>query len=365
MSLKDYELIFITREPPTLPGARYRAYNPAKILRERGYKATVISYALDLGAYSGMLEQYLSILDKIKYNIKAYLKLKLCSNPIFLIQRFNYHSFAPLLLSFKNRSNFIYDIDDWEFRDNLKYYKGIIPRSKAEFVFRKTAKKALLCLSGSHYLKEYLSTVAPKSFYLAPGIDTEHFKPAKEKRNLDITLAWVGTMFREEDYLNLKYLFEIAKDMPHLRFEIVGDGHYKDAIITESKNIGLENVVFKGWIDSSLISKYLDNISLGLFPLKAKNRFTEAKFPVKVLEFMSKGIPTVATSFGEVKHIIEDGKSGLLAKNSSDFKSKIELALKDHELYFKISNLARERAVYEYSDKVQAQRLISIIEGAL
>ncbi|MDP8216563.1 MAG: glycosyltransferase family 4 protein [Candidatus Kaelpia imicola] len=365
MSLKDYELVFITREPPELSGAKYRAYNFTKILKESGYRAEVISYSADLGAYSGILEQYLSIADKIGYNLKAYLKFRQYKNPVFIIQRFNYHSLAPLLFCLKNRIKFVYDIDDWEFRENIDYFKGLFPRSKAEFLFRKTAKRAALCISGSHYLQNYIITITPKSYYLAPGIDTELFKPEMEKAALAKTLAWVGTMFREEDYINLKYLFKIMKNLPHLTLEVVGDGHYKNKIAAESKRLELKNIVFRGWMESSRIPEYLENISLGLFPLKVKNRFTEAKFPVKVLEFMSKGIPTVATSFGEVKNIIKDGENGLLAEDENDFKDKIEMVLEDSRLYSRISKSARESVIANYSDRRQTQKLISILDREL
>ena len=365
MNLKDYELVFITREPPSLPGARYRAYNCVNTLKAYGYKADVISYALDFGAYSAILEQYLSKIDKLSYNFKAYLKMKQYKNPIFIIQRFNYHSLAPLLFCLKNRVKFIYDIDDWEFRENIEYFKGLFPRSKAEFIFRKTAKKAALCLSGSHYLQEYITSITSKSYYLPPGIDAEIFKPEKEKTNSIKTLAWLGTMFREEDYLNLKYLFKIMEELPHLRLEIVGDGHYKDAIVAASKSMGLKNIIFKGWIEGASIPKYLESVGLGVFPIKVRNRFTEAKFPVKILEFMSKGIPTVATCFGEVKNIIEDKKSGFLAKDSSDFKRTVEMILEDNYLYSKVSRMARERVKSSFSSSVQAQRFITILEREL
>ncbi|MDP8253471.1 MAG: glycosyltransferase family 4 protein [Candidatus Kaelpia aquatica] len=365
MSLKDYELVFITRESPNLPGAKYRAYNFTKILKENGYRADVLSYAADLGAYSGILEQYLSIIDKISYNLKAYLRFKQYRCPLFVIQRFNYHSLAPLLFCLKNRIKFIYDIDDWEFRENIDYFKGIFPRSKAEFLFRKTARKAALCISGSHYLQDYITTITPKSYYLAPGIDIELFKPTTEKTALSKTLAWVGTMFREEDYINLKYLFKIMKDLPDLTLEVVGDGHYKSRITAESKRLELRNIIYRGWIEGSMIPKYLENISLGLFPLKVKSRFTEAKFPVKIIEFMSKGIPVIATSFGEVKSIIKDGENGLLAKDENDFKYKIEMILEDSELYSRISRSARESVVLNYSDRRQTQKLISILDREL
>ncbi|HEO63978.1 MAG TPA: hypothetical protein ENN78_01770, partial [Candidatus Omnitrophica bacterium] len=131
MNLKKYEIVYVTRESSNLAGARYRAYNFCKKLKELNYNCRVISYAEDLGALSGNLEQFLRLSSKINYNIKAYKAFSKLRNPFFIIQRFNYHSLAVLLFCMKHGIKYAYDLDDWEFRENIDYILSVLPRSKA------------------------------------------------------------------------------------------------------------------------------------------------------------------------------------------------------------------------------------------
>ncbi|MDP8233217.1 MAG: glycosyltransferase [Candidatus Saelkia tenebricola] len=363
MNLKNYEIIFITRESKVLPGARYRAYNFSNCLQKQGYTSCVLSFSENLGALSGNLESFLTIADKIKYNKKAYTYLKQFKNPLLIIQRLNYHSFGPLFYAFKNKIKYIYDIDDWEFRENITPILGFLPKSKAEFIFKITAKKALFNLAGSNFLYNYIKNITPRVFYLAPGIEIEHFKIKQNHMNKKITiLAWIGTMFRHEDFINLQWILEIVKDIPNIQLEIIGDGIWKSNIQDEAKKEGIKNVTFKGWITPSDIPRYLDNVDIGIFPIAIENKFTEAKFPVKILEFMAKGIPVIATSFGETQNIINDGVDGLLAKNKEEFKGSILKLAGNSSLRKKIGANAREKIENNYTVENQTQKLISILK---
>jgi hypothetical protein len=215
MNLKKYEIVFVTREGKNLPGARYRAYNWVKELNRLGYKSFVLSYHDTLGAFDGKLERFLSLGDKISYNKKAYNFIKRnFNNPLLIIQRFNYHSIAPLLFAFYHRLPFVLDLDDWEFKENLIYYSKWLSNSKGETVLRIIARKALVCLAGSSYLYDYLKKITPNAFYLPPAVDLERFsKKVIYNPNGLVHLAWVGTLFRKEDVGNLKFLFEVLNEI--------------------------------------------------------------------------------------------------------------------------------------------------------
>jgi len=365
MNLKNYEIVFITRENKSLPGARYRAYNFSNCLKKEGYASFVLSYPEELGALSGNLEGYITLRDKLRYNKKAYQYLKRFKNPLLVIQRFNYHAFGPLLYAFKHKIQYIYDIDDWEFREDISSILGFLPRSKAEFIFRMTVKKSLFCLTGSNFLHNYLKNITSRTFYLAPGINTELFKIKQNYSNKEtITLAWVGTMFRYEDFVNLQSVLKIFKTNPNLKLEIAGAGAWKLKLEEEVNKQRIRNIEFKGWIAPDEIPDYLENADIGIFPVAVENRFTEAKFPVKILEFMAKGIPVVATRFGEAKRIIENGKDGILVDNEEDFLKAILKLSENPSLREEIGIQARGKIENNYKIEQQTRKLVSIFENA-
>ncbi len=370
MNLKNYEIVFITRESLKLPGARYRAYNIAQALERIGYKASVFSYSDDLGAFSGKLEKYLTLRKKIAYNKAAVNYLKNFQNPLFIIQRFNYHSIGPLLYALKNNINYIFDIDDWEFREDTGTLFGFWPKSKAEFVFKFFLKRAKLALTGSRFLFDYIKSINPRTFYFPPAISIEKFTlkntPYEKKDN--ITLSWMGTMFREEDFLNLKFAFEVLKDIQknniQISLEIAGNGPWKNAAENEAEKSMLKNVMFKSWIPYEIIPEYLEDIDIGIFPIGIHNKFIQAKFPVKVLEFMAKGIPVIASEFGEVKEIISNQTNGLLAKDKDSFIQSLIKLSKDSSLRKHIGLNARKFIAAEFTLQKRALEFISIINNA-
>ncbi|MGE4357981.1 MAG: hypothetical protein AB7E08_05470, partial [Candidatus Omnitrophota bacterium] len=157
------KIIFITREDYNLAGARIRCYNFSKELRKYGLETEVLSFADNLGAKSGKEEFKLRIRDKLKYNFEAFKRLKREKDAIFFLNRFHYHSFAPWVLHLLNGNKLIFDLDDWEIREDPRYYFGFFPSSKAEFLTRKLTKSASLCIGASRFLVGYLSQFNKKT----------------------------------------------------------------------------------------------------------------------------------------------------------------------------------------------------------
>ena len=96
------KVIFVTREDSQMPAVRVRCHNFARHLQKAGIDAEVFSYADQLKAKSGKEEKSMSWAEKIFYNYKAYRKLS-SKKAVLIMQRFNYHSFAPLFLKLFNK----------------------------------------------------------------------------------------------------------------------------------------------------------------------------------------------------------------------------------------------------------------------
>jgi glycosyltransferase involved in cell wall biosynthesis len=365
MNLEENELVFVTRERKDLPGARYRAYNFSKYLNSQGIRACVFSYADNLGALSGELEKFLTLKDKVALNIRAFKFFTRLHSPIFIIQRFNYHSLAPYLYSRIKRNDFVFDLDDWEFREDISYFLGIFPKSKAEFLARIIAGDARICIAGSRFLENYLKKINSKTHYLPPGIDLELFSPPGNKNRDGVNIAWVGTMFREEDFHNLSFLFKIVSKMDcEFHLKIIGSGIYINEVKEEANKMAVKNISFTGWVKPESIPKLLNDIHIGVYPVAIRNKFMEAKFPIKVLEFMAKAIPVVATNFGEVTYIIESGGNGFLVDDGEGFREALYTLTTDSTLRERMGAEAREKITREYNLNCQGERLLNILKDA-
>lgn len=134
-----------------------------------------------------------------------------------------------------------------------------------------------------------------------------------------------------KDIVDFVRLF--SKKYPGGILFVVGEGYGKEReeVTVELKRAGLlDFVFFTGWVESEKLKDYLSIGEVAIFPL-ADTAFNKAKCSAKLIELMAMGIPIVANPVGEVITYIQDGKSGLLAKDTIEMVEKVIGLLQDRE----------------------------------
>ena len=360
------KVIFITREGFNLPGARVRCYNFARELAKYGIETQVISFADTFGAKDGKEESGLRMGDKLRYNWLAFDKLKAEKDAFLYIQRFNYHSFAPYLAHLFNKNKIILDLDDWEMRENPKYYFGIFPSSKAHYLTKKIAQKSIFCVAASRLLQEFLSQFSKRVYYIPSGVDTDLFRPSGNGRDdKKVIFSWIGTLHKKEYIENIALALDcfcrLRRKYAYIYFEIVGDGTHGNSLSGVMKRCNDPNISIKGWIAPSAAKDYLDTIDIGLFPVARKIKFNLAKSPTKLFEYMAKALPTVSSKIGEADHIIRDGEDGYLAGTKEEFIKKMQILIEDRNLRQRMGQSARRSVEGKYSLNLLGKRLYEIL----
>jgi glycosyltransferase involved in cell wall biosynthesis len=361
------KVIFITREGYDLSGARVRCYNFAKELSRYGIDTEVLSFADNLGAKDGQEESQMSLRDKVRFNYRAFKELAREKDAVFYIQRFNYHSFGPYLVHLFKGNRIIFDLDDWEMREDTKYYLGFYPSSKAHYLTWKIAKKSIFCIAASRFLEEFLSEFNQKVYYIPSGVDTELFKPSLNGLNKDkIVFSWIGTFHKKEYIENIECALNcfsiLRKRYDHIYFEIVGNGIYKDNLKKILNQFKDQNISLKTWISPDRIPEYLATVHIGLFPVRDDTKFNKAKSPTKLFEYMAMAKPTVSSGIGEPVHIIQDGENGFLAETKEEFIEKMRELIEDLNLRKQMGEKALETIENNYSLKVLGKQLYSILK---
>ena len=137
-----------------------------------------------------------------------------------------------------------------------------------------------------------------------------------------VVVAFVGTFSAA---FNLKTVIDVAQNLSaardsRIKFVIVGDGVQTSTL--RELVIGLNNIVFTGWLDKSSIDEILKVSSVGLAPYSSEGLIT---LPNKPFEYMAAGLPILSSLEGELKAIIEQEGIGLQYKASDpiDLKDKI------------------------------------------
>ena len=360
------KVIFITRENNKMPAVRVRCHNFAKYLEKAGISTEVFSYADALGAKSGKEESSMTWAQKCAYNFKAYRKLS-SKDTVLILQRFNYHSFAPLFLKLFNKNKLIFDLDDWEARETIRYYFNRIPSSKAEIMMRFIARRSDLCIGASRFLVQYLCRYNDNVVYMPTAVDTVFFRPGPEKKkDKSLVLSWLGTMHRKDNVENIEFLIECFQRVnaayPQIRLEIVGAGIFYEQAHDLVLRCGNDSVLLKPWIDPENIPQYLQKIDIGIMPLIQDTKFNRAKSPTRLFEYMAMAKPVVASCIGEAKEIIDNGVNGILAGTRQEFAEGLKALIESESMRKTLGENARKTVEEKFSLKKVADELVNEIK---
>ena len=342
------------------------AYNRIKVyidlLVENNYKVNLFT----LSKNSNKIEKknnftiyyiYQKNLTKDNFFKRAYEEIMFSFRLINQVKKiksdFNYITIPSMfLLPFgKNLRNNIIDIRDiqWEYLGN-KPIRNILKR-----VMLKSLKKYKKIIVTNDYEKEYFKQFFPIVIY--NGIEKlKYEKIVSLKYELKNEVTYIGNIGIAQDILTL---VKVAKELPQVRFNIIGDGVEFNKIKSYVKENNLQNINLTGKLSWNEILDYYQRSKI-LFA-QLKENFATA-MPSKLYEYASTGLPIVYGGKGEAIKFVKRLENGYVfepgninqCKNliNSILESNIKISLKNRE--FIKNNFIREK---------NAKKLLSILEG--
>ncbi len=191
-----------------------------------------------------------------------------------------------------------------------------------------------------------------KATYIPCTLDTKRFIPANEKFGKQLTVGWTGT------FSTKKYIDSIS----HSLKEACLEHDLKLLLITnfEYDIPGLDIEIIR-WNKETEIED-LQKIDIGIYPLDITN-WTLGKGGLKVLQYMSIGIPSISTKYGTATKIVDHGVDGFLASSMEDWKKYLSLLANDAKLRTEIGKNGREKVLSNYSITANYQKYLTILNG--
>ena len=140
---------------------------------------------------------------------------------------------------------------------------------------------------------------------------------------------------------------EKLRDIPTIKFVMVGDGPCKEALIESSERKRLKNLRFIDLVDQECIPSFLASCDVALVPLAAE---FPATMPSKVYEALASGVPVVISSGCEGARVIDEGNAGRTFR-PGDSKELAEVLAELDEDREKLSRMSSNcRALAEQFD---------------
>ncbi|MDP6776794.1 MAG: glycosyltransferase family 4 protein [Candidatus Latescibacteria bacterium] len=272
-----------------------------------------------------------------------------------LMQRVIFPPPVPRLLR-RRRRRIVYDFDDAIF---TTHDPGEDWAARIQTWYHRRGLPAMLA-SASHtvvendYTRAYAQAHCPAVSIITGPIDTDRYSPGAFREAPDpIVLGWIGSTTTE------RYLDQIRDPLEALSLRHPGLGLL--LIGAQAFEVGAMSVERLDWDLDTEVSA-LRRIDIGLMPLP-DNPWTRGKGGYKLLQYLSMGIPAVASPVGINREIVEHGRSGFLASNDAEWTEYLEALMADPELRRRMRSAGREKMVAQYSLVQSSRRLREILES--
>jgi len=195
-----------------------------------------------------------------------------------------------------------------------------------------------------HFIKHFQLN-PDKMHVLRNGIDVSAL-PYINHVNSCTQVGIVGNMTRpvKRTDLFIKAAGIVASRHPEITWHIIGDGHMRGELETLAKeNNVFEKIHFAGRVSD--VAGYLEKLDVGVICSDSEGLSNA------LLEYMFKGVASVATAVGGNPELIEHEKSGLLISpnNEHELANAIMRLIEDAPLKNKLAVAARQKAESEYS----------------
>ena len=201
---------------------------------------------------------------------------------------------------------------------------------------------AVVTLSGK--LKDHLEEmkVSRSGVFVIPhGVRKEWFDV--ERISPGSYLCYVGSLYR---WKGVDTLIAAMKFLPGEELVVVGGGERlaELKIMTEKENVA-DRVRFAGAVPHAEVPGFLAKAKVCVLPNIAEGP-TEFAFPLKLLEYMAAGVPTVASDIPIYAELVRDGKETILVGpgNPESLASGIRKVVETPRLAEEMSAASRRTA---------------------
>lgn len=347
MQNKRMKILFITMGKVE-PASRFRVLAYLPYLKQQDLEFTVYPLHLGRRAFSvsrpKLFWALLLIFRKIRsiFHVRGY--------DLVFLQRPVIKYFSPgveKIMKYLN-PNLVFDFDDaiW-----LNYAAAHNPVDAS-------LRLAKLVIAGNSYLADYAKKFNSQVLIIPTPIDTRQYKFPIAQEKTELILGWVGTA------QNLKYLYalkdiffkSVAQKYPQAKLQVICDQEPKFALGMHTE--------FIPWDKQTEIAR-IANFSVGLMPL-TDDAWTKGKCAFKALQYLSLGIPVLASAVGMNKEVIQSGVNGWLIAQPEDWLKYFTVLMEmSPEQKGELCLQARRTITTKYAlEKIQESWLKALLEAA-
>ncbi len=222
-------------------------------------------------------------------------------------------------------------------------------------------KKATNVFVSCDFIKEELvrEGVSPTNITVVRTGIAEHYFESEKISNYENDVLFFGDAKKNRGF---DIVYEIAKDLPDLRFKILLRWKEQDCagLLEKMKKLSNTSVLFYPYEKD--LKQFILESKIVLLPY----RWMGVRIPVSLLESMALGKCVVTSEMGGNDEIIEDGKNGFLFSFSDleEVKGTIAFLVKNRSVFEEVGRKAEETIGRVYSDRAY-KRISDVIHKVI
>ena len=270
----------------------------------------------------------------------------------------------------------LFDIDDLvidtKYTEEISFLKNISTQKKKLYddgVIRmgKTLKHCEGAITTTNFLakelKNYVSSVFVNHNVASEEMwklsqDALTIKDDKKNKKHIIIGYFSGSDSHNPDIEMIKpALIKILKEFKNVQLLLFGD-IYLDEFRKEFSS----QIIFHEFINWKELPKIISNIDINIAPLE-NNIFNRAKSENKWLEAALVKVPTIASNFGEFKHVIKNNETGILCSDINDWYISLKTLINNEYLRKRIGENAYNFCINDYNTLYTGTKLVSYINS--
>jgi glycosyltransferase involved in cell wall biosynthesis len=229
--------------------------------------------------------------------------------------------------------------------------------------FRKTddlIRWSSVVTCGNQAIADYVVSKGSKAVVIPTVVDTEVFHPRFAETDRKPVLGWVGT---HSTFPYLESVFPVLQDLAKdhsFRLKIVGAGTDDISI----PGVEVENLEWQ--LDREVAD--FQSFDIGLYPIDTSlyaDKWAAGKSGFKAIEYMSVGVPYVASPVGVLEQIGEIGATHFCASTHNEWRSALSKLIVDRDRRRKMGMAGRRHALEHYTLEAQADKLADALRQAV
>lgn len=202
------------------------------------------------------------------------------------------------------------------------------------------------------YLAGYARQFSDRVQVIHMALDTTQWQPVAKQERDEVMMGWAGSPATLKNLEHIgPQLCELLRNNPALKLAVYSGKRPELAC-------EFEYTPFAPGTEAAFVQQ----LDIGLLPLPGDDAFTRGKSPIKALQYLACGVPVVAQVRGATAEIL-DASNSLQVKQTSDWRSAVEVLLQDKARREALGKSGREFVLREHAMQAMLEKIITALRG--